>query len=144
MYNIKINQNPSTDSLESFISALKMEFNEETGIGFWGNRHILRESRNNDLLLGFESDDKLIGIIDWSEPYDKVGKINIFAVHPEYRKQGIGKQMIDLSLPFFKNAGCDTLNIFCKPLTSIPFWEKMGFIKDEENLNGRYEMYIHL
>ena len=51
----------------------------------------------------------------------------ILEVRNDLRGRGIGKALVEHRLFEAVEAGEDILHIQCKPSTSIPFWERMGF-----------------
>jgi GNAT superfamily N-acetyltransferase len=58
------------------------------------------------------------------------GLINsgILAVRDEYRGKGIGRQLVEYCVRAASKKGEPVLQIQCAPDTSIPFWERMGFV----------------
>lgn len=51
----------------------------------------------------------------------------ILEVRNDHRGRGIGKALVEHRLFEAAEAGEDILHIQCKPSTSIPFWQAMGF-----------------
>lgn len=51
----------------------------------------------------------------------------ILEVRHDLRGRGIGRALVEHRLFEAAEAGEDILHIQCKPSTSIPFWERMGF-----------------
>ena len=51
----------------------------------------------------------------------------ILEVRDDLRGRGIGKALVEHRLFEAAEAGEDILHIQCKPSTSIPFWQRMGF-----------------
>ncbi|MBR3969787.1 MAG: GNAT family N-acetyltransferase [Ruminococcus sp.] len=55
-------------------------------------------------------------------------------VHPDYQKQGIGRELINELLDFIKSNGISGTQIFvelCAMPDKIPFYEKFGFSANE-------------
>jgi hypothetical protein len=52
----------------------------------------------------------------------------ILAVREEYRGKGIGRQFVEYCVRAANRRGEPVLRIQCSPSTSIPFWERMGFV----------------
>lgn len=66
----------------------------------------------------------------------------IMQVKHDFRGRGIGKRMVDYCVNLARRKGEDLLAIQCKPSTSIPFWERMGFtvIPGSEPPNRAYRV----
>ena len=83
---------------------------------------------NPDLYLGAFINDKLIGCI--LATFDgRKGWINRLAVSPEYRKRGIGQQLIDAAEKALKKRGATVIGvlIFDTNTASLNLFEKMGY-----------------
>lgn len=57
----------------------------------------------------------------------------ILEVREEFRKKGVGMQLVEYAMQRAINSGRIAVSIECKPESSIPFWEKMGFEFHNEN-----------
>jgi len=59
----------------------------------------------------------------------------ILEVRKDMRGRGIGKRLVEYRIKQARKKDICVLRIQCKPLSSIPFWKKMGFqlINDNEN-----------
>ena len=85
--------------------------------------------RNNSLCLGaFNEEAELAGCCLASED-GRRGYIYHTAVHPNYRKQGIGKALVDAALDSLLKLGINkvALVVFERNNAGNEFWEKMGF-----------------
>ena len=51
----------------------------------------------------------------------------ILQVKQDFRDRGIGRKMVEYCIRLARRKGESLLSIQCKPSTSIPFWERMGF-----------------
>ncbi|MDE6028965.1 MAG: GNAT family N-acetyltransferase [Clostridiales bacterium] len=62
------------------------------------------------------------------------GYIYHTAVHPDYRKHGIAKTLVDTALSAVKNLGINkvALVVFGRNKDGNDFWEKMGFTTRED------------
>ncbi|MCM1320546.1 MAG: GNAT family N-acetyltransferase [Bacteroides sp.] len=62
------------------------------------------------------------------------GYIYHTAVHPDYRKQGIAKALVETALSAVERLGINkvALVVFGKNISGNEFWEKMGFTKRED------------
>ena len=63
----------------------------------------------------------------------KVGHIEDIITHSSYRGQGLGKQIIQSLVSYGKDRGCYKI-ILDSNNTNIPFYEKCGFIKRENQM----------
>lgn len=57
----------------------------------------------------------------------------ILEVREEFRKKGVGKQLVEYAMERAISNGRCAVSIECKPESSIPFWKKMGFEFYNEN-----------
>ncbi len=57
----------------------------------------------------------------------------ILEVREEFRRKGVGKQLVEYAMEYAISSGRYAVSIECKPESSIPFWEKMGFEFHNEN-----------
>ena len=76
---------------------------------------------------------KIIGVIIAGND-GRRGYIYHTAVNPDYRKQGIGTQLVDVALQALKNNGINkvALVVFDKNHTGNDFWEQIGFTTRED------------
>lgn len=63
----------------------------------------------------------------------KVGHIEDIITHSSYRGQGLGKQIIQSLVSYGKDRGCYKI-ILDSNNTNIPFYEKCGFIRKENQM----------
>lgn len=61
------------------------------------------------------------------------GDFGILEVREDFRKKGVGKQLVEYAMQRAISSGRIAVSIECKPESSIPFWEKMGFEFHNEN-----------
>jgi GNAT superfamily N-acetyltransferase len=62
----------------------------------------------------------------------------ILEVREDMRGQGIGKVLVEHRMALAAIAGEDILYIQCKPSSSIPFWQRMGFQLLADRSHGDY------
>ena len=107
---------------------------EESGLSYRSkgrdSKELLQKQieENPDLYLGALINDKLIGCV--LATFDgRKGWINRLAVSPEYRKQGIGQQLIDAAEKALKKRGATVIGvlIFDTNTASLNLFEKMGY-----------------
>ena len=72
--------------------------------------------------------DTLCGVI-LSGHDGRRGYVYHMSVREEYRRQGIGKKLVEMSMDALKKEGINkaALLVFCRNETGNAFWEKMGF-----------------
>lgn len=95
-------------------------------------RHMENEP---DLFIGIFDGDKLVGVAIGSHDYRK-GWINRLAVHPAYRRRGIGLQLISAIEEALKKKGIAIYAALIeKPnQASLKLFEKAGYIFDDSIL----------
>lgn len=84
--------------------------------------------RNPETCFVVEENKKIVGVI-LSGNDGRRGYIYHTSVNPKYRKQGIGKSLVDAVLSAFKDLGINkiALVVFEKNKDGNVFWEKLGF-----------------
>ena len=84
--------------------------------------------RNPDTCYIALEKDEIIGVIMVGSD-GRRGYIYHTSVHPNYRKQGIGKKLVDTALDSLLKLGINkvALVVFERNKTGNEFWEKMGF-----------------
>ena len=89
--------------------------------------------RNPATCFVAEKDNKIIGVII-SGHDGRRGYIYHTAVDKKYRKQGIGKQLVDHALKALDDEGINkvALVVFSRNESGNHFWEKCGFEKRED------------
>lgn len=81
-----------------------------------------------ELFFVAESDGKIIGTV--MTGYDgHRGWLNYLGVHPDHRKSGCGRLLIDYSIKKLKDLGCPKLNLQVRNsnISVIDFYKKLGF-----------------
>ncbi len=89
--------------------------------------------RNPETCFVAVKDDKVIGVIIAGND-GRRGYIYHTAVNPEFRRQGIAKQLVDAALSALKNLGINkvALLVFERNTSANTFWEKIGFTARED------------
>ncbi len=84
--------------------------------------------RNPDTCFVALDNDVIIGVIMVGND-GRRGYIYHTSVHPNYRKQGIGRKLVDTALDSLLQLGINkvALVVFERNKTGNDFWEKMGF-----------------
>ncbi len=87
-----------------------------------------------NLILVAELNEKIVGYI-WGYVQtimkDKIGKIQELIVTSKHRKKGIGGELTQKMLEFFKREGCiySEIEVFVENKPTVKFYEKIGFKK---------------
>ena len=86
-------------------------------------------NRNPDTCFVALDDDFIVGAIMVGND-GRRGYIYHTSVHPNYRKQGIGKKLVEAALDSLHKIGINkvALVVFEKNKDGNEFWEKLGFI----------------
>ena len=89
--------------------------------------------RNPSTCFVAEDDNRLVGAIMVGND-GRRGYIYHTVVHPEYRKQGIASQMVDVALQSLKQCGIHkvALVVFDRNEVGNQFWENCGFTIRED------------
>lgn len=95
--------------------------------------------RNPNTCFVAESEGKIVGVI-LSGNDGRRGFIHHTAVRVEYRKQGIGKRLVDAALDALEKEGIHkvALVVFKRNELGDTFWEKQGFtVREDLNYRNR-------
>ena len=73
------------------------------------------------------------------------GDFGILEVREDLRKKGVGKQLVEYAMQSAISSDRIAVSIECKPESSIPFWEKMGFeFHNENEASFVFEKYLDI
>lgn len=89
--------------------------------------------RNPDTCFVAEIGNKIVGVIIVGND-GRRGYIYHTAVHPQYRNQGIGVQLVDTAMQALKQCGINkvALVVFDRNENGNAFWQKLGFTVRED------------
>ena len=67
---------------------------------------------------------------------NKIGYIYNFGVDESFRRKGIGKKLVESAIDYFKNSGCEAvdLNVFMFNSGALEFYKSLGFSEIDVNL----------
>lgn len=93
--------------------------------------------RSNDLHLVIEKDNKIIAygsiIIDFKfyRNCKNIGHIEDIVIHPDYRGNGLSKQIINELIKYGKNMNCYKIVLNCDQNLTL-FYTHLGFVKKND------------
>lgn len=120
----------STDEdLHEILKWLKEQDNNDIDATFYCNRNLtIKEHEDGKLIVYLDQETNLAIAYQWGGLLQP----GIIEVRKEYRGQGIGKSLVEFRIKEARAKRNAILKIQCTPITSVPFWEHMGF-----TLSGR-------
>ncbi|UCF10958.1 MAG: GNAT family acetyltransferase [Candidatus Bipolaricaulota bacterium] len=67
------------------------------------------------------------------------GWINYLAVHPNHRRKGFGRQLMDAAEALLRSQGCPKINLQVRGTNAdaIGFYEHIGFVRDDVTSLGK-------
>lgn len=123
----------------SIIQLLEQFKNENLNISGPQFQDFVSQIHDNHIVLVIEDQQKIICcgtiLIETKLLHNlgKVGHIEDIITHSSYRGQGLGKKIIQSLVSYGKDCGCYKVILDCND-TNIPFYEKCGFIKKENQM----------
>lgn len=118
---------PTEEHLQQLKAWLEAEYAEQ-GEGFFVNWDSIERFFRDNQLYCVTVDGAAVGFLIWTTySCDKSVHLHICAVHPDYRRQGLGRQLMEASLAKFKAEKSRFAELECMPTDSEPVWRSMGF-----------------
>lgn len=98
-------------------------------------RKLARDAAN---LVVLEGDDGLIGSVMVGYEGHR-GWVNYLAVHPDHRRQGLGRTLMAEAERRLRELGCPTLNLQVSTSndTAVQFYRRIGYVVDDVVSLGR-------
>lgn len=102
----------------------------------------LADGKYDTMLLYPKDSDQIVGVSTWFiydgcwTCFTNTGFIFHFGIHPSFRKRGLGKYLMDVTLEELKNQGCQRakLDVLAKDIDAINLYRKCGF--EMKDING--------
>lgn len=126
--NKSIDIKPKKQDIKEILNWLKHE-KEHMGESFYNNKSVIEKAFVDGECIVLKKGKQNIGLVIWIDKDKKQVEIDIFVIHPDYRRKGLGRFFYNEILNYFKSKGVKTVKLYCEPKNSKLFWEKMGFIK---------------
>lgn len=137
----KLVYNPKKDDIEEILNWLKSERDYiNYGLGFYNNKNVIIDALNQNRVFTLKINDKNIGLVVWSDIEDEIVDIDIFTVHPNFRNQGVGRELYNSIYRYFEGLNYKVLKLYCEPKESESFWKKMGLEKISDDIRGIHEL----
>lgn len=120
---------PKRRDIKNILSWLKKEKEtDKFGYGFYNNKSVILDSFKFGKAIVLKYNNKSIGLITWCDD-DILLNIDIFVIHPDYRRKGFGEYFYRTVSNYFKSKGFKVVKLFCEPKSSEKFWKKIGLVK---------------
>jgi GNAT superfamily N-acetyltransferase len=111
------------DDLDAILGWLEREYAEDDGEGFWCNRTIIERSLERGDLWVIRHDGEAVAFQVSDHAAD------IACVRKDRQRQGLGTELFKASLARAIRDDVVVLAGECAPRTSLPFWQKHGFVR---------------
>lgn len=126
--NIEITNNLTNENL----SDIKNWLTEE-GDGFICNWNIIEDSfRDNEMYCAIHNG-KVFGFLVY-RAFSIDANISIMEIHPDYRRKGIGRELINVFFDELRSLGIQVVRLESNPQTSLPFWRSFGFLPMNDSI----------
>ena len=135
---IKIDFNPKEADWIYVQNWLKEE-DHNSGKGFYCNKRIIQNAFQNHGMAIISVDKKAIGFVTWYFNAEYSARIDITEIHPDYRKFGYGRVLINHLLQYFAAQNIYTVDLECAPVSSVHFWKKFKFCAFPPNVSDTSE-----
>lgn len=130
--------NATEADLETVLDWLKREYEEDCE-GFWANRNIITDAQLDGELYILKDEGEPVALYVGNDD-----SMFILSVKKDCRGRGYGKELAEFAIQNVRSAGACVVEIKCEPITSIPFWKKMGFrlfAPHDSNCNQAYLIF---
>lgn len=107
--------------------------------GFYSNCELLEDSLEEGFLFTLDNGNYPVAFLA-----DSSNGPNILEVHPRERRKGYGRIFSDWIIRRAFDRGLSVLEIACAPITSVPFWSRMGFTPHPSRSGRGGGVYAHL
>ena len=117
----------------------------KTGEGFYCNWNIIESSYKREELCCITSNNVAIGFAAWGRN-EPIAHLDIVEVHPDLRRKGFGKTLVEGCFNHFRNLGLLVVDLECQPPTSEPVWRCLGFydFPEFERFSSNYSDSVNL
>lgn len=112
-----------TGDLERVLMWSKVDAVENREGSFWCNRAVIDElfrEQQDECLVADMDDDVAIGFM--------TPDFSILSVSYAFRGNGVGTALAEHAIQAAKDAGDRVARVECAPSSSLPFWERFGFV----------------
>ena len=123
---------PPKDQLDE-IERWLIEEDNLTGEGFYCNWEIIASSFDKKNIATISEDNNPIGFITWRTNSSFTSIIEIAEIKPNYRKKGLGKQLVSKLIEKLVSEDICVISLQCAPSSSEPIWRQLGFIDFPKN-----------
>lgn len=129
-------QKATQHNLTETLNWLEDEYNDDEGrCFFYRHKEMIVEAQKEGCLHCVILDSKAVGFVSsrllGQLTYDTSAWIDLIAIHPDYRKKGIGTFIVRKTVNRLFNSGAKKITLQGGFTTG--FWVKFGFIISEQN-----------
>lgn len=97
--------------------------------------NIIEKYFNNGEMYCAISNGNVLGFLAYRK-FDVWAKISIMVIHPDHRREGIGKQLVEVFLDELRSDGILVVRLQSKPSIYLPFWKSFGFLPIDTYINN--------
>jgi len=112
----------------------------EEGDGFINNWSSIEKCFNDGEMYCAISNGKVLGFLVHST-FSLYAEISIMEIHPNHRRQGIGRQLVNAFFDDLRSDGVLVVRLESNPTSSLPFWRSFGFLPVG---GSTYQLYLPL
>lgn len=143
MNRMKFIASPALEDLNQTKDWLREEERQE-GHSFICNWSIIEKCFEESRFACIRINDKSVAFVTWSSGRNVIDVL-IAAVRPNFRRQGIGSELVQLVFSYLaREKHILVLEAECKPVKSESFWRQHGFIDYPPNHPQKQHTGVHL
>ena len=135
---------PSQNDINEIEEWLEAEY-RTTKKGFYTDRDVLAQSFRDKNLIILKQQGKVVSFIAWKCYTDNTAKISIAETHPDFRRHGLIRLLLDALISNFQKSGILVIDLHSISEESEAAWKHLGFNEfpedQEDGQSGEKELY---
>lgn len=136
MNDLQIILKPTQNDTNEAEEWLEAEY-KATRKGFYTDRDVLDQSFRDKTLILLKMRGKVVSFIAWKYYVENTAKISIAETHPDFRKKGLSRMLLDALIRTFQKKGILAIDLQSISIESETAWKHLGFTEFPEDKKDR-------